>query len=60
MTFSVVSVADNREKVVGTIWAAAEPEAQAIATSLFEEGDPEAHVIIRRTEEREIPLRLLS
>jgi hypothetical protein len=60
MTFSVVSVADNREKVVGTIWAAAEQEAQAMASSLFERTEQDTRVVVRRAEEREIPLRLLN
>jgi hypothetical protein len=60
MTFSVVSVADNREQVVGTIWAAAEQEAQAMAASLFEKSEQDPRVIVRRAEEREIPLRLLN
>ena len=60
MTFSVVAVADNREKIVGTIWAAAEVEAQAMARTLFEAVKPEERVVIRRAEEREIPLRLLN
>lgn len=58
MTFSVLTVADDREKVVGTIWAAAEPEAQAIATSLFGQSQNDGRVLVRRTEDREIPLRL--
>jgi hypothetical protein len=60
MTFSVVSVADNREQVVGTIWAAAEQEAQAMASSLFERTEQDPRVVVRRAEEREIPLRLLN
>ena len=60
MTFAVVTVADNREKVVGTIFAAAEQEAQAMASSLFEKSPGDAQVIVRRAEEREIPLRLLN
>jgi hypothetical protein len=60
MTFSVVSVADNREQVVGTIWAAAEQEAQVMAASLFERSEQDPRVIVRRAEEREIPLRLLN
>ena len=60
MTFSVVSVADNREQVVGTIWAAAEQEAQAMAAYLFERSEQDPRVIVRRAEEREIPLRLLN
>ena len=60
MTFSVVTVADNREKIIGTIWAAAEVEAQAMARSLFDAIKPEERVEVRRAEEREIPLRLLN
>jgi hypothetical protein len=60
MTFSVVTVADNREKVVGTIWAAAEQEAQAMANMLFDESIRDQRVAVRRAEEREIPLRLLN
>ena len=60
MTFSVVTVADNREKIVGTIWAAAEQEAQAMAASLLEPGGGGERIVVRRAEEREIPLRLLN
>ena len=60
MTFAVLTVGDNREKVVGTIWAAAEAEAQAMASSLFEEQNRDERVVVRRAEEREIPLRLVS
>lgn len=60
MTFAVVSVAENREKVVGTIWAAAEQEAQAMASSLIPVGSTDERVVVRRAEEREIPLRLLN
>jgi len=62
MTFAVVTVAagETRETVVGTIWAAAEPEAQDMAKSLFEEARHEKRVVVRRAEEREIPLRLLN
>ena len=61
MTFAVVTVAagETRETVVGTIWAAAEPEAQDLARSLFDETRHE-RVVVRRAEEREIPLRLLN
>jgi hypothetical protein len=60
MTFSVVTTADNREKVVGTIWAAAEQEAQAVASFLFEKTGQDLRVVVRRAEEREIPLRLVN
>ena len=60
MTFAVVTVAENREKVVGTIWAAAEAEAQAMATTLVQGDRQDQRVIVRRAEDREIPLRLLN
>ena len=60
MTFAVLTVGDNREKVVGTIWAAAEAEAQAMANSLLPEDGRDARLIVRRAEEREIPLRLVN
>ena len=60
MTFAVVSLAEKGEKIVGTIWAAAEPEAQAMAATLFPDTDSrEQHVLVRREEDREIPLRIL-
>jgi hypothetical protein len=60
MTFAVLTVGDNREKVVGTIWAAAEAEAQAMASSLLQEQNRDERVVVRRAEEREIPLRLMN
>ena len=57
MTFVVLSKSDDKETVIGTIWADAEPQAQSIATDLCCT-DPTRPVIVRRAEEREIPLRL--
>ena len=59
MTFAVVTKAENREKVVGTIWAAAEAEAQAMATTVLQDHRDQP-LIVRRAEEREIPLRLMN
>ena len=62
MTFTVLTVAENRERMLGTIWAAGEAEAQQTASSIFEtdsDGRPE-QLVVRRTEEREIPLRLMN
>jgi hypothetical protein len=62
MTFAVVNVADKRERVIGTIWADGETDAQQMARSLFQteaEARPE-QLIVRRAEEREIPLRLMN
>ena len=62
MTFTVVTVQDNRERTLGTIWAEAESDAQQMASSLFEQGAevmPD-RLVVRRAEEREIPLRFLN
>jgi hypothetical protein len=62
MTFAVVTVAENRERVIGTIWADAESDAQQMATSLFQarQQTPAERLVVRRAEEREIPLRLMN
>ena len=57
MTFSVLSVTGNRETVIGTIWADAESEAQSIASNLCAAED-QRQVVVRKSEERELPLRL--
>ena len=60
MTFTVVTVSENRERMLGTIWADGESDAQQMASSLFSEGgesQPE-RLVVRRAEAREIPLRL--
>ena len=62
MTFTVLTVSENRERMLGTIWAAGELEAQQTASSIFEarsEARPE-QLVVRRAEEREIPLRLMN
>ena len=55
MTFAVVNIAENRERVIGTIWADGETDAQQMATSLFqtESTPPQDRLIVRRAEERE-------
>ena len=62
MTFALVTVGDNRERIVGTIWAAGESEAQQIATSIFPDTaeTPRERLVVRRAEEREIPLRMMN
>ena len=57
MTFAVIEGAGGNEKVVGTIWASAESEAQTIASDLLGGTDHKEKVVIRRSEEREIPMR---
>jgi len=62
MTFAIVTIAEKPERVVGMIWAEGESEAQQVATSLFQETAeklPE-RLIVRRAEEREIPLRFMN
>jgi hypothetical protein len=62
MTFTVVTVSENRERMLGTIWAAGESDAQQMASTLFPESGesrPE-RLVVRRAEEREIPLRLMN
>jgi len=59
MTFTVVTVSENRERTLGTIWANGESDAEQMASSLFpdtSEPRPE-RLVVRRAEEREIPLR---
>ena len=62
MTFTVLTVSESRERTLGTIWADGEFDAQQMASTLFpESGDsrPE-RLVIRRAEEREIPLRMTN
>jgi hypothetical protein len=56
MTFAVIQLGEANEKVVGTIWADAESEAQVIASNLLNLPDKE-RVVIRRDEDREIPMK---
>ena len=62
MTFTVVTVSDNRERMLGTIWASGESDAQQMASTLFpDNGEPRSdRLVVRRAEEREIPLRLVN
>jgi hypothetical protein len=62
MTFTVVTVQENRERMLGTIWAQGESDAQQMASSLFEQGTDPKHdrLVVRRAEEREIPLRFMN
>ena len=58
MTFKVVSINEASERVVGTVWADAEPQAEVLAASLF--AASERAVQIRRTDDREIPMRVAA
>ena len=55
MTFSVVVMENEHPKVVGTVWAASESQANAMAPAVIPEAN-RASMSIRRVEEREIPL----
>jgi hypothetical protein len=57
MTFTVVQISGGSEKVLGTVWASAEAEARTIATDLHHTSENEDKLVVRRTEERELPLR---
>ena len=57
MTFTVVAVENEREKVVGTIWAEGEAQAHLIASNVYQQ-HPENRIRIKQAEQREIPLRL--
>ena len=59
MTFAVVEVGNGNEKVVGTIWASAESEAQTIFSDLHGSAEQQ-QVVLRRAEEREIPMKLFN
>jgi hypothetical protein len=56
MTFAVIETGTGSDKVVGTIWASAETEAQTIASDLLKIPERQT-VVIRRAEEREIPMK---
>lgn len=57
MTFIVLSIENEREKVVGTIWADGEAQARLMATNIYE---PKTDDLIRvkQVERRELPFRL--
>lgn len=59
MTFAVIQVGNGNEKVVGTIWASAESEAQTIFSDLLGSAEPR-QVVLRRAEERELPMKLFN
>jgi hypothetical protein len=57
MTYAVISQQDNRDLVVGTLWANADHDAQSVADS-FAGPEKKASVTIRRIEPRELPLKI--
>ena len=57
MTFLVLVIKDNQRRVVGTLWAADEAGARAVAPAICPCRDGEK-VSVCKTENREIPLRI--
>ena len=57
MTFSILLVKDNQPRVVGTLWANDQANAEALAPAIW--GCTHGELLrVRRTEDREIPLKL--
>jgi hypothetical protein len=57
MTFSVLITEENKQtKVIGTVWATEESQANTIARAFA--GSAADRVCVKKTEERELPLRL--
>lgn len=59
MTFSVMLVTEDQRRVIGTLWAENEINAQALAPALCHCNDGE-RVSVCQTESREIPFRLIE
>jgi len=57
MTFSIMVVRDDQPRVVGTLWANDQANAEVLAPAVCGCAEGET-VRVRRTEDREIPLRL--
>ena len=57
MTFSVLLIKDDQRRVVGTLWTDNEASAQSLAPAVCPCAEGEL-LNVRRTEDREIPLRL--
>lgn len=57
MTFKIVSVHEAQEKVVGTVWAEAEAQAELLASSVYTGVGGDVSLRVRRAEDCEIPLR---
>jgi hypothetical protein len=57
MTFVVLSVENEREKVVGTIWADGEAQARLMASNVYQPASDDS-IRVKQVEQRELPLRL--
>lgn len=58
MTFKVVSLNGAQEQVVATVWAEAQSQAEALASSMF--ASTERSVRVKRVEDCEIPMRVAA
>ncbi|HEX5241766.1 MAG TPA: hypothetical protein VFW23_00785 [Tepidisphaeraceae bacterium] len=58
MTFSLIAIENNIQKVVGTVWASDESSARILPQVLAESQARE--ISLRREEDREIPLRIVQ
>ena len=58
MTFSVLITEENTKqaKIIGTVWATEESQANTIARAFA--GNAADRVCVKKTEERELPLKL--
>jgi hypothetical protein len=59
MTFSVMLVKDDRPRVVGTLWATDQANAETLAPMICGCSEGE-RIHIRRTDDREIPFRVAT
>jgi predicted N-formylglutamate amidohydrolase len=59
MTYAVIRQQNNRNLVVGTLWANHDHEAQSIANSFANAKETE-NVTVRRIEPRELPLKIIN
>ena len=57
MTFIVLSIENEREKVVGTIWADGEAQARLMATNVYQPAGDDS-IRVKQIEQRELPLRI--
>jgi len=59
MTFSILLVKDDQPRVVGTLWATDQANAEALAPAICGCSNGES-IRVRRTEDRDIPFKLSS
>ena len=57
MTYAVVAIENEREKILGTIWAEGEAQARLMASNVYQPVHEES-IRVKPAELREIPFRL--